>query len=132
MAAPTALEQYMIELINQERGQNGLAPLAYNNQLNQAADTHDQWMIDTDTFSHTGAGGNSPTQRMQTAGYTFNGSWSNGENIAWASTRGDPGYNDEVELLNTNLMNSPGHRANILSADFREVGVGFQVGEYQG
>ena len=132
MADPTALEQYMIELINQERAQNGVAPLAFNSKLEAAAQTQDQWMVDTDTFSHTGANGSSPTQRMQAAGYSFTGAWSNGENIAWASTRNPAGYQDEIELLNTNLMNSAGHRANILSADFREVGVGFEVGEYQG
>ncbi len=69
---------------------------------------------------------------MQQAGYQLTGSWSTGENIAWASLRGDPGYKDEVELLHQNLMNSSGHRANILNGNFREIGVGFEVGEYQG
>ncbi|MBM3521535.1 MAG: calcium-binding protein, partial [Alphaproteobacteria bacterium] len=83
-------------------------------------------------FSHTGTGGSSPGQRMQSAGYVFSGSWSWGENIAWATTRAPSGLIDEVELLHTSLMNSPGHRANLLSDSFREVGLGFEVGEYGG
>jgi serralysin len=132
MYEPSALEQYLIELINAERAKAGAQPLAFNLDLDEAAELHSQWMLSTDTFSHTGANGSSPTARMQQAGYSLSGSWATGENIAWASTRGAPGYNDEVELLHTNLMNSSGHRANILNGDFREIGVGFEVGDYQG
>jgi uncharacterized protein YkwD len=64
MSEPTAYEQYMLELINQERAQAGVQPLADNGLLNDAAGAHDQWMIDTDVFSHTGVNGSSPTQRM--------------------------------------------------------------------
>ncbi|HBY77344.1 MAG TPA: hypothetical protein DEG47_10170, partial [Cyanobacteria bacterium UBA11148] len=65
-------------------------PLAFNFQLIDAARKHSQWMLDTDTFSHTGAGGSTPTQRMQAAGYQFTGSWASGENIAWKGTTGTP------------------------------------------
>ncbi|WP_292599245.1 carboxypeptidase regulatory-like domain-containing protein, partial [Mesorhizobium sp.] len=91
-----------------------------------------RWMLATDTFSHTGSGGSSPTQRMKAAGYTLAGSWATGENIAWATTRSPAGYNDEIQLLHNNLMNSSGHRANILNGNFREVGLGFEVGDYRG
>jgi serralysin len=132
MTAPTALEQYFIELINAERAKAGAQPLAFNIDLDESAELHSQWMLAADTFSHTGSGGSTPTARMQAAGYTLSGSWATGENIAWASTRGAAGYQDEVELLHTNLMNSSGHRANILNANFREIGVGLEVGEFQG
>jgi Ca2+-binding RTX toxin-like protein len=132
MSAPDAFEQYMLELVNAERAKAGAQPLAFDSALGLAADGQSQWMIDTDTFSHTGANGSSPTQRMQAAGFQLTGSWSTGENIAWASTRNPAGYQDEVELLHTNLMNSAGHRANILNGAFTEVGIGFKVGEYQG
>jgi len=89
-------------------------------------------MISTDTFSHTGANGSTPTDRMIAAGYRLTGAWATGENLAWASTRAPEGTRDEVELLHLNLMNSPGHRANILAPDFREVGIGFELGEFQG
>ena len=132
MAEPSALEQYLLELINAERAAAGVQPLAFDGDLNEAAENHSVWMINTDTFSHTGAGGSDAGQRMQSAGYVFSGSWTWGENIAWASTRSPAGYKDEVELLHTNLMNSSGHRANILSNSFREIGLGYEIGEYQG
>lgn len=132
MSQPSANEQYMLELINAERGKTGAQPLAFDFDLNESAEGHSRWMIEADVFSHTGAGGSSATQRMQSAGYQLTGSWSTAENIAWASLRGDPGYRDEVDLLHTNLMNSSGHRANILNGAYREIGVGFEVGAFQG
>jgi serralysin len=131
MSQATAYEQLMLELVNAERAKAGAQPLAFNGSLNDAADNHSNWMIATDTFSHTGAGGSSPTARMTQAGYGFAGSWASGENIAWASTRAPSGLQDEVQLLHTNLMNSPGHKANILNGTYREIGIGFNTGAYQ-
>jgi serralysin len=130
MSQPSAYEQYLLELINKDRAANGAQPLAFDSNLNTAAELHSQWMIATDTFSHTGSGGSSPTARMQSAGFVLSGSWATGENIAWMSLRGAPGYIDEVEQLHVNLMNSAGHRANLLNASFKEVGLGFEVGQY--
>lgn len=132
MYEPSAEEQYMLELMNAERAKVGAQPLAFDFDLNEAAELHSEWMIGAEVFSHTGAGGSTPTARLQGAGYTLSGSWATGENIAWASLRNPVGLQDEVQLLHTNLMNSPGHKANILNANFREVGVGFETGEYQG
>jgi serralysin len=132
MTQPTALEQYLLELINAERAKVGAQPLAFDGDLNESAEGHSAWMIGTDVFSHTGSGGSTATQRMTAAGYALTGSWATGENIAWATTRSPAGLQDEVSLLHTNLMNSSGHRANILNANFREVGLGFEVGDYQG
>jgi serralysin len=131
MTQPSANEQFMLELINAERAKAGVQPLAFDSNLFTASETHSQWMIATDTFSHTGAGGSTPTQRMASAGYQFAGTWASGENIAWASTRAPSGLQDEVQLLHNNLMNSPGHRANMLNGNFREVGIGFETGPYQ-
>ena len=132
MAQPSAYEQYLLELINAERAKVGAQPLAFDGDLNEAAEGHSQWMIGTDTFSHTGSGGSNAGQRMTAAGYAFTGSWAWGENIAWATTRSPAGLQDEVLLLHTNLMNSSGHRANILNANYREVGLGFETGDYGG
>jgi serralysin len=132
MSQATAYEQFMLELVNAERAKTGAQPLAFNGNLNASADSHSNWMISTDTFSHTGLNGSTPTQRMKTAGYTFSGTWASAENIAWASTRAPAGLQDEVQLLHTNLMNSPGHKANILNGTYREIGVGFNTGEYRG
>jgi hypothetical protein len=132
MSQATAYEQLMLELINAERAKVGAQPLASQGDLNGAAETHSRWMIEAEVFSHTGAGGSTPTQRMTDAGYDFSGSWSSAENIAWASLRDPSGYDDELQLLHTNLMNSPGHRTNLLNPAYREIGIGFEIGEYQG
>jgi serralysin len=131
MSQATAYEQLMLELVNAERAKTGAQPLAFNGNLNDAADNHSNWMIATDTFSHTGLSGSSPTARMTGAGYGLTGSWATAENIAWASTRAPSGLQDEVQLLHTNLMNSPGHKANILNGTYREIGIGFNTGAYQ-
>lgn len=130
MSQANAYEQYMLELVNAERAKVGAQPLAFDSNLNTASENHSAWMIATDTFSHTGAGGSDPGARMTAAGYVFSGSWAWGENIAWASTRAPAGLQDEVLLLHTNLMNSSGHRANILNDSYREIGIGFEVGQY--
>ncbi|BBF93228.1 CAP domain-containing protein [Blastochloris tepida] len=132
MTQPSAEEQYLLELINAERAKVGAQPLAFDGDLNEAAESHSAWMIATDTFSHTGSGGSTAGQRMSAAGYAFTGSWAWGENIAWATTRSPAGYQDEVQLLHTNLMNSSGHRANILNDTYREVGLGIEIGDYGG
>jgi Ca2+-binding RTX toxin-like protein len=132
MTQPSAYEQFMLELVNAERAKTGAQALAFDTNLNTSAERHSGWMIGADTFSHTGASGSQPTDRMKAAGYPFTGSWASAENIAWASTRAPSGLQDEVELLHTNLMNSAGHKANILNGAFREIGIGFETGEYQG
>ncbi|HZB61669.1 MAG TPA: CAP domain-containing protein [Microvirga sp.] len=132
MSQATAFEQLMLELVNAARARTGAQPLAFNSALNTSADRHSDWMIAADTFSHTGSGGSSPTQRMTKAGYKFSGAWASAENIAWVSTRAPSGYQDEVQLLHKNLMNSPGHKANILKGTFREIGIGFDTGAFQG
>ncbi|MFC1455925.1 CAP domain-containing protein [Microvirga arabica] len=130
MSQATSYEQLMLELVNRERATAGAQPLAFNGDLNESADAHSNWMISADAFSHTGLGNSSAHQRMINAGYSFTGSYASGENIAWASLRSPTGLQDEVELLHTNLMNSPGHKANILNANFQEIGVGFETGSY--
>lgn len=132
MSEATAYEQFMLELVNAERAKTGAQPLAFNSALNTSAEQHTNWMLATGTFSHTGLNGSSAGTRMADAGYRFTGTWGWGENIAWASTRTPVGYQDEVSLLHTNLMNSSGHRANILNGSFREIGIGFEVGRFQG
>jgi Ca2+-binding RTX toxin-like protein len=132
MSQASVYEQYMIELINADRIKAGVQPLAFDDNLNTAAENHSLWMIDTDIFSHTGINGSNAGTRMKDAGYVFSGSWSWGENIAWMSTRSPSGFADEVQQLHTNLMNSSGHRANILNTNFKEIGIGFEIGSFKG
>jgi len=156
-AYPTALEQYAVEVINRARANpsaeaarfgialnEGLSagtisaaakqPLAINPHLTDAARDHSQWMIDTDQFGHTGAGGSSPGARMSGAGYAFTGSWTWGENIAYRSG----GVNASlVARLHEDLFVDEGivgrgHRTNMLAPGFREIGTGVVAGQFKG
>lgn len=155
MATNSAYEQLILELVNRARldpgaeaarlgislnqGISGPAisasakqVLAANDELVDAALAHSQWMLNTDTFSHTGAGGSSPTARMQAAGYTLSGSWATGENIAYVGTTGSINLTAFSQRLHDNLFRSAGHRANMLDEGFREIGVGQRTGEFDG
>ncbi len=155
MAQPTAYEQYFLELVNRARANPGAEaarlgidlnqglsagaiadtakqPLAMNQLLNDSAQAHSDWMLATDTFSHTGANGSSAGDRMKAAGYAFTGSWTWGENISirWGGSPAES--NALVEGFHDGLFKSAGHRTNILSDAFKEVGIGIGFGEYKG
>jgi uncharacterized protein YkwD len=155
---PTALEQYMVELINRARANpaaeaqrfgmdlnEGLSagtitttpkqPIAPNFNLTDAARTHAQYLIATDTFSHTGSGGTNPGQRMTNSGYVFGGSSGWGENLALRSIGVYSGAS-MIEKLHRDLFEDysvagRGHRTNIMSASWREIGSGVADGQYQ-
>lgn len=131
MSVANQYEMQMLALINAERAKAGLQPLKINSKLNTSAETHSSWMLNADVFSHTGANGSTATDRMRAAGYVFSGNWSSGENIAWQSERGAAGISDDVINLHQSLMNSPGHRANILNPNFTEVGIGIEEGGFR-
>ncbi len=131
MSKANTAEQFMLELINAERSQVGAQPLAFDGDLNASSENHSNWMLSTDIFSHTGANGSDAGDRMEAAGYDFSGNWTWGENVAWKSFSGTVNIQAEVQQLHTNLMNSPGHRANLLKDGFREIGVGVEIGRFQ-
>ncbi|MBW4709122.1 hypothetical protein KX928_15125 [Roseobacter sp. YSTF-M11] len=130
MSQANALEQLMLNLINEERAAVGVQPLTFDDRLNDASEDHSSWMLGSNQFSHTGVGGSSPTDRMERAGFEFEGAWRSGENIGWQSERGDPGLEDDVEQIHDSLMRSPGHRANILNPNFDEIGIGIEQGDF--
>ncbi len=132
MSQASEIELLMLDLINEERTSRGLEPLAINANLNAASEDHSTWMLDTDTFSHTGVGGSSSRDRIEAADYELTGSWRTAENIGWQSERGDPGIADDVTDIHQSLMNSPGHSANILNPDLEEIGIGIETGDYRG
>ncbi|MEM9220373.1 MAG: CAP domain-containing protein [Cyanobacteria bacterium P01_F01_bin.150] len=155
MAQPTAQEQMMLELVNRARANpNGEAsnlgidlnqglspnqissaakqPLAFNFKLIDASRDHSDWMLDNDTFSHTGVNKSNPGDRMRSAGYAFTGGWTWGENISWRGTTGTPDVTDSVMRQHDSLFKSPGHRTNILGDNFREIGIGVEIGEFNG
>lgn len=151
---PTAQEVLVVELINRARANpeaeaarygiglnDGITgtpltaapkqPLAHNLLLIDAARKHSQWMLDEDIFAHTGVNNSTPTDRMRAAGYVFSGSWTSGENIAWGGTTASS-INLTSYAFNHHegLFKSPGHRVNILGADFRELGLGQIQGRF--
>jgi uncharacterized protein YkwD len=155
---PTDVEQLMLELVNRARMNptaeaarygidlnEGLnpgtidsspkAPLAFHLSLIASARLHSQWMLDNDQFSHSGAGGSSPGDRMTDAGYRFVGTWGYGENISVMGTSGTPDAADYVRQMHEGLFTDldipgRGHRLNLLATDFREIGVGVLEGEF--
>jgi uncharacterized protein YkwD len=131
--ATSDLENHLLQLVNASRAQAGLAPLVFDAELGAAAQNHTVWMDQTDTFSHTGVGNSSPGDRIAAAGYDDAG-WA--ENVAytsWWDPTGTVMMNQAtVDQLHQQLMNSPGHRANILSADMREIGIGLHQGVING
>ncbi|MEM6659618.1 MAG: CAP domain-containing protein [Pseudomonadota bacterium] len=132
MSQASSLEREMLNLINAERTSRGLNPVELELRLNSAAEDHSDWMLDTGIFSHTGVGSSSATQRIRDSGFELSGSWSTAENIAWQSQRGVPGFSDDVVDLHNALMNSSGHRANILNPGLAYIGIGIEIGAFQG
>lgn len=105
-------ESTMLVIVNQERVKRGIAHIVFNEQLAQVGRNHCEDMFKRGYFSHNTLEGLSPFDRMVNAGVSFIYA---GENLALAP---------DVTLAMQGLMNSPGHRANILSSDFGKVGIG--------
>ncbi|HSM55434.1 MAG TPA: LysM peptidoglycan-binding domain-containing protein [Candidatus Sulfomarinibacteraceae bacterium] len=59
----------ILRLVNQVRAEHGLSPYTYNATLTVAAQNHANWMANNVIYSHTGAGGSSPQDRANAAGY---------------------------------------------------------------
>lgn len=112
--APAAIspDQQLFKLLNLERQHHGLTLFQWDSRLAEAATIHAQKMARAGDISHRFAGEPDLTQRTSSAGALFKAV---AENVALAGTP------EEIHLA---LMNSPGHRANILNAEYNAVGVG--------
>ena len=111
-------------LLNVQRTGAGLAPLSEQAQLDQASMAYSQLMVKESFFAHVAPDGKQLTDRLTDAGYLgLPGSWVVGENIAWGES-----YLATPREIMKAWMNSAGHKANILSADYREVGLGIATG----
>ncbi len=116
---PTA-EQEMFQMVNKERIANGVQPLVFDNALRDVGREHSRDMFLRGYFSHYTPEGLSPFDRMTNAGISFNAA---GENLALAPS---------TDLAMQGLMNSPGHRKNILDPNFNKVGIGVMDGGIYG
>lgn len=108
-------EREMLDLVNRERVQRGLEPLQLDSGLTQLARLKAQDMAENNYFSHTSPTYGSPFEMMRETGIRYIYA---GENLAMAPS---------VQRAHDGLMNSSGHRANILSDNFDRVGIGVAV-----
>jgi uncharacterized protein YkwD len=106
--------------LNRERAHHGLGGLKLNKRLSRAARGHARDMARRNYFSHDTLGGGSFVDRIRATGYLQGArSWVVGENLGWGSR----GFSRPRVIMRM-WMKSPGHRANILNASFREIGIG--------
>lgn len=114
------LEAEMLQLVNRERVAAGLRIFAPDPELTEVARRHSADMFARGYFAHDTPEGRDPFDRMRAAGVRF---VTAGENLALARS---------VQIAHTGLMNSPGHRANILRPQFGRVGIGIMDGGMRG
>jgi uncharacterized protein YkwD len=107
-------------LLNRERGRRGLRALRWSVALGRAAQRHSRSMTERHYFGHVSPDGTTLADRVRATSYLDGArSWRLGETLAWGGGgRGTP--RGAVSAL----MGSPAHADIILTASFRDVGVG--------
>lgn len=111
----SALTAEAARLMNAERSQRGLRPLAFSQSLQSAAERHACDMAANGVRSHRGSDGSTFARRYRAAG----GCGAGGENIAWGQRSPDSAI--------STWMTSSGHRANILHRRARAYGIAVTV-----
>lgn len=114
------LEAQMLQLVNQERMKRGLKAVEADPQLSAVARAHSTDMFARGYFSHYTPEKADPFDRMKKANVKFLAA---GENLALGRT---------LKICHEGLMNSPGHRANILNPSFGRLGIGIMDGGIYG
>lgn len=109
-----AIEQEVVRLTNLERQKAGLSPLSHNWQLSRVARYKSEDMRDRGYFSHTSPTYGSPFTMIKNFGISYSAA---GENIAMGQKT--------AQAVVQGWMNSSGHRANILSKSFTQIGIGY-------
>jgi uncharacterized protein YkwD len=123
-ASKRTLVRATLCVLNAQRARRHLPSLSLNSKLSTAARVHSVAMVRGKFFSHDSADGSSFVDRIRSTGYLSGASsWSVGENIAYGS-----GDRSSPRSIGRAWMNSPPHRANILSRSFREIGIGVAYG----
>ena len=108
-----SFQKEVTRLVNVERSKRGLSELSFNTQLSNVATIKSQDMINKNYFDHTSPTYGSPFDMMKQFNISYRTA---GENIAM-------GQRTPAEVVNS-WMNSSGHRANILNANFTDIGIG--------
>src|SRR3954465_15098610 len=128
-AVPTAAtiaqaSQATLCLLNNERAAAGLHPVAEAQGLTQPSAAYSARMVAERFFAHVSPDGGTLVDRLTAARYIApDGDWTVGENIAWG--QGDLATPRNIAVA---WMNSPGHRHNILTGEFTEIGIGIALG----
>ncbi|WP_246070785.1 CAP domain-containing protein, partial [Paenibacillus kobensis] len=115
----SAFAQQVVTLVNQERAKAGLSALSSDSLLTKVAAAKAKDMYDNNYFDHTSPTYGSPFDMMRSFGVSYSYA---GENIA-------KGQKSPQEVMNA-WMNSAGHKANIMSANYKKIGVAYYNGEW--
>ena len=113
-------EKAMFDLVNKERKKRGLSLFVKDDQLKKVGRGHCLDMFERGYFSHNSPEGNTPFDRMDMDEIKYKAA---GENLAYAPS---------VDIAHEGLMNSPGHKENILRPEFGTLGVGVIDGGING
>lgn len=105
-------EQKMLILINAERKKANAPLLRFDETIANVARLHSEHMFEEKYFSHIAPDGSDPAKRMERGGVSFTYV---GENLAYAP---------DVATAHEGLMESPGHKRNILDPKYRRIGIG--------
>jgi uncharacterized protein YkwD len=115
-----ALEHLVFDLINKKRGEFGLSPVVWSNDLERLAHAYSNDMATNNFFSHQDLNGKRINNRADAMGIT---KWhSLGENIGYIR-----GYDNPFKGVVESWMKSAGHRENILNNRWEKSGVGIAV-----
>ena len=114
------LEARMLAMVNEERAKQGLQPLKADPELAVVARAHSKDMFARGYFSHVTPEGKTPSDRIRAGGVKF---LTAGENLALGQT---------LNICHQGLMDSPGHRANILEPAYGRLGIGILDGGIYG
>jgi uncharacterized protein YkwD len=119
-ASQATLIRATVCLLNKERAERGVRTLRLDDRLSAAARSHTLDMVREHYFAHVSKSGSDMVDRLRRTGYlSHTRSWMVGENLAW----GSGGRSTPARIVDA-WMHSAGHRQNILTRRFREIGVG--------
>jgi uncharacterized protein YkwD len=112
LAPDPIAERQLFDLVNEERVRRGLGAFVWDERLVPVARSHSEEMFRLKYFAHESPVSGSPFDRLKSAGITYSRA---GENLAYAQS---------VSVAHRALMQSPGHRENILRSEFTRIGIG--------
>lgn len=112
LTVDTFSEKRMFDLVNEERQKRGIKPLVWDEKRAEVGRKHSEDMFRRGYFSHYSPEGKDVGDKLEEAGISYTVA---GENLALAP---------DVSRAHTGLMNSEGHRRNILDPAFHKIGIG--------